>query len=300
MNKKKDKNIEAEEILAKNAESAKTAADGKNAVAAQETKEDVPETIVCPKCGKTVLKSVVKQHKYVCYECNYYFRVRAKNRIRMVSDKEAFEPWFTELTTGNPLNFPEYEEKIAKTQEKTGLSEGIVIGKTKIYGEETVLGVIDSRFMMGSMGHVVGEKITSAFERATEERLPVILFCCSGGARMQEGIISLMQMAKTSAAAKRHSEAGLLYVPVLTDPTTGGVTASFAMLGDIIISEPGAMIGFAGKRVVEQVTGEVLPDNFQSAEFQLKNGFIDDIVPRQEQRAYLANILAIHAETVSA
>ena len=207
--KKKDKNIEAEEALAKNAESAKTAADGKNAGASQEAKEDVPETIVCPKCGKTVLKSVVKQHKYVCYECNYYFRVRAKNRIRMVSDKEAFEPWFTELTTGNPLNFPEYEEKIAKTQEKTGLSEGIVIGKTKIYGEETVLGVIDSRFMMGSMGHVVGEKITSAFERATEERLPVILFCCSGGARMQEGIISLMQMAKTSAAAKRHSEAGL-------------------------------------------------------------------------------------------
>ena len=206
--KKKDKNIEAEEILAKNAESAKTAADGKNAGAAQETKEDVPETIVCPKCGKTVLKSVVKQHKYVCYECNYYFRVRAKNRIRMVSDKEAFEPWFTELSTGNPLNFPEYEEKIAKTQEKTGLSEGIVIGKTKIYGEETVLGVIDSRFMMGSMGHVVGEKITSAFERATEERLPVILFCCSGGARMQEGTVSLMQMAKTSAALKRHHNAG--------------------------------------------------------------------------------------------
>ena len=197
--KKKDKNIEAEEALAKNAESAKTAADGKNTGAAQEAKEDVPETIVCPKCGKTVLKSVVKQHKYVCYECNYYFRVRAKNRIRMVSDKEAFEPWFTELTTGNPLNFPEYEEKIAKTQEKTGLSEGIVIGKTKIYGEETVLGVIDSRFMMGSMGHVVGEKITSAFERATEERLPVILFCCSGGARMQEGIISLMQMAYKNA-----------------------------------------------------------------------------------------------------
>ena len=150
--KKKDKNIEAEETLAKNAESAKTAADGKNAGAAQEAKEDVPETIVCPKCGKTVLKSVVKQHKYVCYECNYYFRVRAKNRIRMVSDKEAFEPWFTELTTGNPLNFPEYEEKIAKTQEKTGLSEGIVIGKTKIYGEETVLGVIDSRHFADADG----------------------------------------------------------------------------------------------------------------------------------------------------
>ena len=295
--KKKDKNIEAEETLAKNAESAKTAADCKNAGAAQETKEDVPETIVCPKCGKTVLKSVVKQHKYVCYECNYYFRVRAKNRIRMVSDKEAFEPWFTELTTGNPLNFPEYEEKIAKTQEKTGLSEGIVIGKTKIYGEETVLGVIDSRFMMGSMGHVVGEKITSAFERATEERLPVILFCCSGGARMQEGIISLMQMAKTSAAAKRHSEAGLLYVPVLTDPTTGGVTASFAMLGDIILAEPKALIGFAGPRVIEQTIGQKLPEGFQRAEFQLEHGFVDMIVEREDLKKTLYKILRAHRPT---
>ena len=292
--KKKDKNIEAEETLAKNAESAKTAADGKNAGAAQEAKEDVPETIVCPKCGKTVLKSVVKQHKYVCYECNYYFRVRAKNRIRMVSDKEAFEPWFTELTTGNPLNFPEYEEKIAKTQEKTGLSEGIVSGKTKIYGEETVLGVIDSRFMMGSMGHVVGEKITSAFERATEERLPVILFCCSGGARMQEGIISLMQMAKTSAAAKRHSEAGLLYVPVLTDPTTGGVTASFAMLGDIILAEPKALIGFAGPRVIEQTIGQKLPAGFQRSEFQVEHGFVDRIVERKDLKKTLYDILKLH------
>ena len=295
--KKKDKNIEAEETLAKNAESEKTAADGKNAGVAQETKEDAPETIVCPKCGKTVLKSVVKQHKYVCYECNYYFRVRAKNRIRMVSDKEAFEPWFTELTTGNPLNFPEYEEKIAKTQEKTGLSEGIVIGKTKIYGEETVLGVIDSRFMMGSMGHVVGEKITSAFERATEERLPVILFCCSGGARMQEGIISLMQMAKTSAAAKRHSEAGLLYVPVLTDPTTGGVTASFAMLGDIILAEPKALIGFAGPRVIEQTIGQKLPEGFQRAEFQLEHGFVDMIVEREDLKKTLYKILRAHRPT---
>ena len=190
----------------------------------------------------------------------------------MVSDKEAFEPWFTELTTGNPLNFPEYEEKIAKTQEKTGLSEGIVIGKTKIYGEETVLGVIDSRFMMGSMGHVVGEKITSAFERATEERLPVILFCCSGGARMQEGLVSLMQMAKTSMAIRKHSDAGLLYVPVLTDPTTGGVTASFAMEADIILAEPKALIGFAGPRVIEQTTGQRLPAGFQRAEFLLEHG----------------------------
>lgn len=294
--KKKDKNIEAEENLAKNAESAKTAADGKNAGAAQDAKEDVPETIVCPKCGKTVLKSVVKQHKYVCYECNYYFRVRAKNRIRMVSDKEAFEPWFTELTTGNPLNFPEYEEKIAKTQEKTGLSEGIVIGKTKIYGEETVLGVIDSRFMMGSMGHVVGEKITSAFERATEERLPVILFCCSGGARMQEGIISLMQMAKTSAAAKRHSEAGLLYVPVLTDPTTGGVTASFAMLGDIILGEPGALVGFAGPRVIKQTIGQELPEGFQRSEFLVEHGIIDGIITRDKMKDTMYELIVTHKQ----
>ena len=293
--KKKDKNIEADEALAKNAESAKTAADGKNAGAAQETKEDVPETIVCPKCGKTVLKSVVKQNKYVCYECNYYFRVRAKNRIRMVSDKEAFEPWFTELTTGNPLNFPEYEEKIAKTQEKTGLSEGIVIGKTKIYGEETVLGVIDSRFMMGSMGHVVGEKITSAFERATEERLPVILFCCSGGARMQEGIISLMQMAKTSAAIQRFSAKGGLYVSVLTHPTTGGVTASFASLGDIMLAEPGALIGFAGPRVIEQTIGEKLPAGFQRSEFQMEHGFVDQVVPRSQLRDTLIQVLQLHA-----
>ena len=293
--KKKDKNIEADEALAKNAESAKTAVDGKNAGAAQETKEDVPETIVCPKCGKTVLKSVVKQHKYVCYECNYYFRVRAKNRIRMVSDKEAFEPWFTELTTGNPLNFPEYEEKIAKTQEKTGLSEGIVIGKTKIYGEETVLGVIDSRFMMGSMGHVVGEKITSAFERATEERLPVILFCCSGGARMQEGIISLMQMAKTSAAIQRFSAKGGLYISVLTHPTTGGVTASFASLGDIMLAEPGALIGFAGPRVIEQTIGEKLPAGFQRSEFQMEHGFVDQVVPRSQLRDTLIQVLQLHA-----
>ena len=216
----------------------------------------------------------------------------------MVSDKEAFEPWFTELTTGNPLNFPEYEEKIAKTQEKTGLSEGIVIGKTKIYGEETVLGVIDSRFMMGSMGHVVGEKITSAFERATEERLPVILFCCSGGARMQEGLVSLMQMAKTSMAIRKHSDAGLLYVPVLTDPTTGGVTASFAMLGDIILAEPKALIGFAGPRVIEQTIGQKLPKGFQRAEFLLEHGFVDKIVKREEQRIVLADILRLHQDKV--
>lgn len=291
-NRNKDKEIEAE-VSTKSAENVNVT-EAADTAKTQTIQNEAPETIVCPKCGKTILKDVVKKHKYVCYECNHYFRVRAKNRIRMVADKDTFEPWFSELVTENPLNFPEYEEKIAKTQEKTRLTEGIIVGKAKIYGEDTVLGVIDSRFMMGSMGHVVGEKITRAFERATEEKLPVILFCCSGGARMQEGIISLMQMAKTSAAAKKHSQAGLLYVPVLTDPTTGGVTASFAMLGDIILAEPKALIGFAGPRVIEQTIGQKLPEGFQRAEFQLEHGFVDMIVERESLKMTLYKILHIH------
>jgi len=290
--KKKKEVTETVEEPQKTVEAAKKEAETVNT--------EPPATIVCPACGREINKKTAEKNKYVCYECGNYFRVRTKNRIRMVADKDTFEPWFEELESKNPLDFPGYPEKIKAAQEKTGLHEAVTVGKCRIYGLETVIGVCDARFMMSSMGHVVGEKIALAVERATELSLPVILFCCSGGARMQEGALSLMQMAKVSAAAKRHSDAGLLYVVCTTDPTMGGATASFAMLGDIIISEPGAMIGFAGKRVVEQVTGEVLPDNFQSAEFQLKNGFIDDIVPRQEQRAYLANILAIHAETVSA
>ena len=215
----------------------------------------------------------------------------------MVTDAESFTEWDENVEVKNPLNFPEYEEKVAATQEKTGLKEGVTVGKCRIYGEETVLGVIDARFMMGSMGHVVGEKITHAFERATEEKLPVILFCCSGGARMQEGIISLMQMAKTSAAVKRHSDAGLLYVPVLTDPTTGGVTASFAMLGDIILAEPNALIGFAGPRVIEQTIGQKLPEGFQRAEFQLEHGFVDAIVKRDDLKMTLYKILKMHRPT---
>lgn len=215
----------------------------------------------------------------------------------MVADAGTFETWDNDLKTENPLNFPEYEEKVAATQEKTGLNEGVTMGSCTINGEKTVLGVIDARFMMGSMGHVVGERITRAMEKATEQKLPVILFCCSGGARMQEGIISLMQMAKTSAAVKRHSDAGLLYIPVLTDPTTGGVTASFAMLGDIILAEPGALIGFAGPRVIEQTIGEKLPDGFQRAEFQLKHGFVDAIVERDELKDTLGKILRLHRPT---
>ena len=255
---------------------------------------EVVETVVCPACKKELIKSTVVKKKYVCYECGHYFRVRAKNRIKMVADAGSFEAWGEELTTGNPLNFPEYEDKVAQTQEKTGLKEGVTIGKCTIYGEQTVLGVIDARFMMGSMGHVVGERITMAMERATEENLPVILFCCSGGARMQEGIISLMQMAKTSGAVKRHSDAGLLYVPVLTDPTTGGVTASFAMLGDIILAEPKALIGFAGPRVIEQTIGQKLPEGFQRAEFQLEHGFVDAIVERENLKRTLFQILKAH------
>ena len=255
---------------------------------------EVVETVVCPACKKELIKSTVVKKKYVCYECGHYFRVRAKNRIKMVADAGSFEAWGEELTTGNPLNFPEYEDKVAQTQEKTGLKEGVTIGKCTIYGEQTVLGVIDARFMMGSMGHVVGERITMAMERATEEKLPVILFCRSGGARMQEGIISLMQMAKTSGAVKRHSDAGLLYVPVLTDPTTGGVTASFAMLGDIILAEPKALIGFAGPRVIEQTIGQKLPEGFQRAEFQLEHGFVDAIVERENLKRTLYQILKAH------
>lgn len=285
--------------LNKNAEETEKAVEGqepekKEESVVQQPAPEVPETVTCKICKKELDKKRVVKNKYVCYECGYYFRVRAKNRIKMVADAGSFENWFEEEKTGNPLNFSEYEEKVAATQEKTGLSEGVTIGECTIYGQKTVLGVIDARFMMGSMGHVVGEKITRAMENATEKKLPVILFCCSGGARMQEGIVSLMQMAKTSAAVKRHSDAGLLYVPVLTDPTTGGVTASFAMLGDIILAEPKALIGFAGPRVIEQTIGQKLPEGFQRAEFQLEHGFVDAIVERDDLKMTLYRILKMH------
>ena len=250
--------------------------------------------VVCPACKREVNKAEVEKNKYVCYECGSYFRVRTKNRIRMVADAGTFEPWFEYLESENPLDFPEYTQKVEAAREKTGLHEAVTIGRCKIYGEETVLGICDARFLMSSMGHVVGEKIALGVERATDLKLPVILFCCSGGARMQEGIISLMQMAKTSAALKRHSDAGLLYVPVLTDPTTGGVTASFAMLGDIILAEPGALIGFAGPRVIEQTIGQKLPEGFQRAEFQLEHGFVDAIVERKNLKITLNRILKMH------
>ena len=240
--------------------------------------------VECPICGCELDKDKVIKRKYVCYECGYYFRVRTNNRIKMVADRGSFEQWFEDLVESNPLSFEGYEEKLEATREKTGLTEAVTVGKCRIYGEEAVIGVCDSRFLMGSMGHVVGERITAAVERATELRLPVFIFCCSGGARMQEGIISLMQMAKTTAAIKKHSDAGLFYCTILTDPTTGGVTASFATVGDVIMAEPGALIGFAGPRVIKQTIGQDLPEGFQRAEFQVEKGFADGIVKREDLR----------------
>ena len=262
---------------------------------------EVPEGLLrkCNKCGGAIIADDVKKGYYICPKCGGYFRVHAYRRIEMVTDQGSFEEWDLNMETRNPLNYKGYEEKLEGLREKTGLNEAIVTGKAKIDGKEVVIGVCDGRFLMASMGEVVGEKIAKAVERATEERLPVILFACSGGARMQEGSTSLMQMAKTSAALKRHSDAGLLYISVLTDPTTGGVTASFAMLGDVILAEPKALIGFAGPRVIEQTIGQKLPKGFQRSEFLLEHGFIDAIVERPMLKATLSRILSLHEEKMS-
>lgn len=257
---------------------------------------EVPEGLLkkCNKCGAAILTEEVKSAGYICPKCQGYFRVHAYERIRMTVDEDSFEEWEKDMEFVNPLEFRGYEEKVKSLKEKTGLSEAVVTGKASIEGNPAVIAVCDGRFLMASMGQVVGEKITRAVERATKEQLPVIIFACSGGARMQEGIVSLMQMAKTAAALKQHSDAGLLYVSVLTDPTTGGVTASFAMLGDVILAEPKALIGFAGPRVIEQTIGERLPKGFQRSEFLLEHGFIDRIVERKEMRTVLGNILQMH------
>ena len=266
-------------------------------------KPEAPEGILkkCNKCGAAILTDEVINGKYICPKCHGYFRIPAYKRIELVTDAGSFEEWDAKIDEGerpeNPLDFRGYTEKVEALRVKTGLDEAVITGKATICGYPVVIGVCDGRFMMASMGHAVGEKITRAVERATEERLPVVLFTCSGGARMQEGIISLMQMAKTSAALKRHSDAGFLYIPVLTDPTTGGVTASFAMLGDIILAEPGALIGFAGPRVIEQTIGQKLPEGFQRAEFLLEHGFVDRIVTRDEMKEVLGQILKMHTVT---
>ncbi len=285
--KKKAKDAE----LAKAKEAARLKAESEAQNAAEEPK---PETVTCPKCGKELDKARVVKDKYICYECGSYFRVKTKNRIKMVTDSKTFEPWFEDMPYSNPLNTEGYEDKVKSAQVKTNLREAVTIGKALINGEPAVVGVCDARFLMSSMGYVVGEKIVKAVERATEEELPVFIFCCSGGARMQEGIVSLMQMAKTSAAIKKHSDAGLLYVPILTDPTTGGVTASFAMLGDIILGEPGALVGFAGPRVIKQTIGQELPAGFQRSEFLVEHGIIDGIVTRDKLKDTMYRLIVTH------
>ena len=259
-------------------------------------KPEVPEGLLCKcsMCKKAVVAEDVRKNFYVCPSCNGYFRVRAQERIARIADAKSFLEWDKDLEGGNPMDFDGYEEKIVAARLKTRLKEAVVTGQCTIGGEPCVLCVMDGRFMMASMGEAVGEKITRGTERATKEKLPIIIFTCSGGARMQEGIVSLMQMAKTSAALKRHSDAGLLYISVLTDPTTGGVTASFAMEGDIILAEPKALIGFAGPRVIEQTIGQRLPAGFQRAEFLLEHGFVDRIVERHEQKQMLSDLLRLH------
>lgn len=262
----------------------------------QAKEPNIPEGLwkKCRKCGQPVYRDDVVDNHYICPKCNAYFRVHAYRRIEITVDEGSFEEWNKEMEFHNPLEFPGYEEKVQEAREKTRLNEAIVTGRCRIEGEEAALGVCDARFLMSSMGHVVGEKITDMVERATKERLPVIIFACSGGARMQEGCVSLMQMAKTSGALKRHHEAGLLFISVLTDPTTGGVTASFAMLGDLILAEPGALIGFAGPRVIQQTIRQKLPEGFQRSEFLLEHGFVDRIVPRGEMKKTLGTILKMH------
>ncbi len=266
---------------------------------ASQIKPEVPEGLLkrCNKCGKGIFTEDYKKNLYICPKCGGYLRMPAQKRIEFLTEKDSFEEWDTGLFTENPLRMIGYPDRIKVLQDKTRLDEAVITGKARIGENEVVLMVMDGRFLMASMGEVVGEKIARGVERATKERLPVVIFTCSGGARMQEGMTSLMQMAKTSAALKRHSDAGLLYITVLTDPTTGGVTASFAMLGDIILAEPKALIGFAGPRVIEQTIHKKLPKGFQRSEFLLEHGFIDKIVERKDMKTVLEQILTMHRLT---
>lgn len=247
----------------------------------------------CPNCHKSIPLSRLWAQNLVC-ACGHHFRMKARQRLSLICDRGSFVELFRGVKAGNPLDFPGYSEKIETARTASGEEEAVICGTAALEGQNCCLFAVEPYFMMGSMGSAVGEKITRLFEYATEHRLPVIGFTVSGGARMQEGLLSLMQMAKTSAAVKRHSDAGLLYVAVLTDPTTGGVTASFAMEADIILAEPGATVGFAGTRVIEQTTRKSLPKGFQTAEFVLEHGFVDRIVPRAGQRQLLSELLRLH------
>ena len=259
-------------------------------------KVSIPSDLLfkCPRCKNVMFMDDFIGSAKVCSECGYHSRLSARERLDLTVDKGSFVEYDRAMVSLNPIGFPDYEEKVADLQQKTGLSEAVVTGECTIRRHPCVIAVMDSRFMMASMGSVVGEKIARAFERAAEKRLPIVVFAASGGARMQEGIVSLMQMVKTSAAAKRHSDAGGLYITVLTDPTTGGVEASFASLGDIIIAEPKVLVGFAGRRVIEDTIKQRLPDEFQSAEFQLEHGFADMIVERSKMRRTLSKLIKLH------
>ena len=248
----------------------------------------------CPRCQQSVPESQFQEQGKVCANCNYHARLTAAERLRITADKNSFVEYDAGMHSADPLHFPDYAQKIERSQTQTGMRDAVITGECTIKGSRTVLIIMDSHFMMASMGSVVGEKITRAFETATEKGLPVVAFTASGGARMQEGILSLMQMAKTSGAVARHSEAGLLYLTVMTDPTTGGVTASFASLGDIILAEPKVLIGFAGRRVIEGTIRQRLPDNFQLAEFVQEKGFVDMIVERRTMRSTLSHLLKLH------
>ena len=250
--------------------------------------------ITCKKCQKQVSVSKIRKNYFICPECGHYFPVRARRRILMLTDKRSFVEMDSDMESRNILSFPEYEDKLIAAKEKSREKEAVICGEAAIGGSRVCIFAMDGNFMMGSMGAVVGEKITRLFEYATRRGLPVIGVTVSGGARMQEGMVSLMQMSKVSAAVKRHDKAGNLYIVLLTNPTTGGVDASFAMLGDITLAEPGARVGFAGPRVIEKTLNQKLPEGFQKAERVLECGFIDEIVPRQEQKEYLERILKLH------
>lgn len=264
----------------------------------QSSQVEIPKDmfVKCEGCNELLLKDDLVRFFYVCPKCHYHFRIQARQRLEMLDSEKTFKEMDEDILPSNPLNYPGYLEKINKYQEQTKEKEAFISGVISLEGQKIALGIMDSNFLMGSMGCVVGEKVTRLFEYATANRLAVVIFASSGGARMQEGLFSLLQMAKTSAALKRHDEAGLLYISFLTDPTTGGVAASFATLGDIILAEKGALIGFAGPRVIRQTIREELPQGFQTAEFLLQKGFIDKVLLREEIRPTLIKILKMHGE----
>lgn len=267
-------------------------------VPSAQARQDVPEGIVmkCPKCKKIMYVKELKKHLYVCQSCGYHYPLGAFDRVEMIFDSGSFEEFDKDMISKNPLQFPNYVNKLEKDRLKTKMNEAVLTGRGRIEGLNAAVAIMDKGFRMGSMGSVVGEKITRVIEYADKEKLPLLIFAASGGARMQEGMLSLMQMAKTSAALKVFSKHGGLYISIMTHPTTGGVSASFASLGDYNFAEPGALIGFAGRRIIEQTIGEELPEDFQTAEFLLKHGQLDQVVPRGEMKQILANVLSIHAE----